>query len=235
MKRRKVIVVTGATKGIGKAIVKKLASENYNVVLFGRDKNKLVKLKQRLKKMNSDSLLFSGDVSDEKFVKKSMSKVLKYYGKIDGVINNAGVAYFENFVDSNLQQFKTQIDTNVIGVYNFCKVAIPTMIKQKDGAIINIVSMSGKNGFVTGTMYVATKHAVMGFSKSLLLEVRKHNVKVITICPGSVETDMISNAPFRKDNVEYLKPNDVAEVVLTALKMPRRALVSDLEIRPTNI
>jgi len=235
LKRRKVIVVTGATKGIGKAIVKKLASENYNVVLFGRDKNKLVKLKQRLKKMNSDSLLFSGDVSDEKFVKKSMSKVLKYYGKIDGVINNAGVAYFENFVDSNLQQFKTQIDTNVIGVYNFCKVAIPTMIKQKDGAIINIVSMSGKNGFVTGTMYAATKHAVMGFSKSLLLEVRKHNVKVITICPGSVETDMIANSPFHKDNVQYLKPNDVAEVVLTALKMPPRALVSDLEIRPTNI
>ncbi len=188
-----------------------------------------------MNKLDSDTISFSGDVSDEKFVKISMNKVLKYYGKIDGVINNAGVAYFETFVQSNLEQFKIQIDTNIIGVYNFCKAAIPTMIKQEDGAIINIVSMAGKNGFITGTMYAATKHAVMGFSKSLLLEVRKHNVKVITICPGSVETDMIANSPFHKDNVQYLKPNDVAEVVLTALKMHPRALVSDLEIRPTNI
>ena len=235
MSNKEVIVITGASKGIGKAIAKKLASENYNVIAFGRDKKKLAKLKEILNKLDSDTLLFSGDVSDEKFVNKSMNKVLKYYGKIDGVINNAGVAYFETFVQSNLEQFKTQIDTNVIGVYNFCKVAIPTMIKQKGGTIINIVSMAGKNGFVTGTMYAATKHAVMGFSKSLLLEVRKHNVKVITICPGSVETDMISNSPFHKDNVQYLKPKDVADVVFTALKMPPRALVSDLEIRPTNI
>ena len=94
--------------------------------------------------------------------------------------------------------------------------------------------MSGKNGFVTGTMYAATKHAVMGFSKSLLLEVRKYNIRISTICPGSVQTDMIANSPWHTENAQFLKPKDVAKTVLLTLKLHPRALVSDLDIRPTN-
>ncbi|MEE9431602.1 MAG: SDR family oxidoreductase [Melioribacteraceae bacterium] len=234
MSSKKVIVITGASKGIGKAIAEKLASKKFDVVIFGRNKKRLALLKSKLELLNSNTLSFSGDVADEKFVQRSITKVIKHYGRIDGVINNAGVAIFETFIDSNLEQLKTQIDANLIGVYNFCKASVPKMIEQKSGTIINIVSTAGKFGFAYGTTYAATKHAVIGFSKSLLLEVRKHNVKVVTVSPGSVETDMIVDSPIHKDVANYLQPKDVADVILTILKLPSRAMIGDIDIRPTN-
>jgi len=233
--QNEVIIVTGASKGIGEAIALKLASEKYDVVIFGRSNKRLTDLQDRLTKLGSNSILFSGNVADKDFVENSVNEVLKKYGKIDGVVNNAGIAYFESFVNSNLEQFKEQIDTNVIGVYNFSKAVIESMIERKTGTIINISSLAGKVGFSYGTMYSATKHAVMGFSRSLMQEVRKYNVRVVSICPGSVVTDMIMDSPIhQEEKSELLLPEDIAEVVLTTLKLPNRALVSELEIRPNN-
>lgn len=109
------------------------------------------------------------------------------------------------------------------------------MVKQKSGSIINISSLAGKNGFQYGTTYAATKHAVMGFTKSLLLEVREHNIRVAAVCPGSVVTDMIMNTDMKPGQPEkILDPADVAEVVASIINLPPRALVSEVEIRPTN-
>lgn len=235
MSKKEVVLVTGASKGIGEAIAIKLAKENYDVIIFGRDVQRLIKLKEKLVSLNSNTIYFNGDVSNEEFVNESINKIFEKYNKIDAVINNAGIAHFIPFAESNLEQFKEQIDVNLYGVYNFSRAVINHMIKRKHGTIINISSLSGKVGFQLGTMYSATKHAVMGFSRSLMQEVRKFDVRVVAICPGSVVTDMILNSPIHPKNSEkVLYPEDVAEVVFTTLKLPQRALVSEIEIRPNN-
>ncbi|RMD49738.1 MAG: SDR family NAD(P)-dependent oxidoreductase, partial [Ignavibacteria bacterium] len=149
--------------------------------------------------------------------------------------NNAGVAVFKKFMDSSLEEFKMQMNTNVYGIYNFTKAVSTNMIENKKGTIINISSLAGKNGFVYGTMYAATKHAVMGFTRSLMLELREYNIRVVAVCPGSVMTDMISNAPVKPSNPDkILAPEDVASTVKSIIELPDRANISELEIRPTN-
>ncbi len=230
-----VSVVTGASRGIGKAIAKKLAKDGHALALFGRDVDKLEEIKRELQNDSSQIEIFAGDVADENFVVSSINEVIEKFGKVDHLINNAGVAYFNKFLDSNLDQFKRQIDTNLYGVYNFTKALINHFIERKSGSIITISSLAGKNGFVGGTMYAATKHAVMGFSKSLMLEVRDHNIRVCTICPGSVATDMLLGTNMEPGKIEkILSPNDVAETVSVFIKLPVRANMSEIDIRPTN-
>ncbi len=235
MSPKNVALVTGASKGIGEAIALKLAHENYDVIIYGRNLKRLESLKEKLTNLGSNTLSFIGDVADKEFVNNSVKEILSKYNKIDVLINNAGIAHFESFVNSTLEQFKAQIDTNLIGVYNFCKSVINCMIEKKNGTIINISSLAGKVGFSHGTMYSATKHAVMGFSRSLMQEVRKYDVKVVAVCPGSVATDMIMDSPIHpEEKQELLQPQDIADIVYSILKLPTRALISEIEIRPNN-
>ena len=108
------------------------------------------------------------------------------------------------------------------------------MIEKKSGAIINIVSLAGKNSFVGGAMYSASKHAALGFTKSLMLEVREFNIRVAAICPGSVDTEFFNGSSMNPNRDKILKPEDIAETVLLILKLPVRALISEVDIRPTN-
>ncbi|MFZ1288997.1 MAG: SDR family NAD(P)-dependent oxidoreductase [Melioribacteraceae bacterium] len=234
MNKKQTAIVTGASKGIGKAIALKLAQENFNVVIFGRNEKNLISVKKVIQKHNVDCEYFIGDVADQNFVSDSVKQIQKKYKKIDVLINNAGEAIFKKFTETTLEDFKTQMNTNVFGVFNFTKYVIEQMINKRNGTIINIVSQAGKYGFEFGTTYSATKHAVMGFSKSLLIEVRKFNIRIITICPGSTDTEMIKNSPIHRNLKQFLKPQDVAEITYSAIKLPQRALISDLEIRPTN-
>jgi 3-oxoacyl-[acyl-carrier protein] reductase len=235
MSPKNVALVTGASKGIGEAIALKLAHENYDVIIYGRNQKRLESLKEKLTNLGSNTLSFSGDVANNEFVNNSVKEILSKYNKIDVLINNAGIAHFESFVNSTLEQFKAQIDTNLIGVYNFCKSVINSMIEKKHGTIINISSLAGKVGFSHGTMYSATKHAVMGFTRSLMQEVRKYDVRVVSICPGSVVTDMIMDSPIHpEEKQELLQPQDIADIVLSIVKLPTRALISEIEIRPNN-
>lgn len=127
------------------------------------------------------------------------------------------------------------MQTNMVGVFNFTKAVLNNMIENQSGAIINISSLAGKSGFVGGSTYAATKHAVMGFTRSLLLEIRKYNIKVCAVCPGSVSTDMIANSQLHSKNFSrILQPQDVAEVVNTVINLPIHATISEIEIRPTN-
>lgn len=227
-------IVTGASRGIGKEIAIRLSKENYNVFIFGRDEKSLKNVQKSIKKNKVNSEIFIGGVADEEFVHTSIKSILKKHKKMDLLINNAGVAVFKLFTEITLEDFKIQIDANLLGVFNFSKAVIDSMIKRKSGTIINIVSQAGKVGFKYGTTYAATKHAVMGFSKSLLLEVREHNIKVVTLCPGSVETEMIANSPIHKNTKQVLKPGDIAQSVISIVKMPERATIDNLDIRPTN-
>lgn len=235
MKEKELSIVTGASKGIGRAIAVRLAKEGHNVVPFGRDLDDLRNVLSEMKELGSDSTFYAGDVGDTDFVNHSVKEIIHKYGRIDHLINNAGFGILKNFVDSNIHEFKSQMNANVFGVYNFTKAVVDKMIEQRSGSIIMISSLAGKNNFVGGTMYSATKHALMGFSKSLMLELREFNIRVATVCPGSVDTSFNPHREKNKTDVDkILHVDDVAEVVLSIMKMPARALVSDVDIRPTN-
>lgn len=234
MARKKNAIVTGASRGIGKSVALKLAKEGYNVQIFGRDKSKLRTLANKLNKIGSESDFFIGDVADEDFVQNSVTTILKKNKKIDLLVNNAGVAIFKKFIDTSINDFKTQIDANLIGTFNFSKSVIESMIEKKNGTIVNVVSQAGKFGFNYGSTYAATKHAVLGFSKSLMLEVRKFNIRIISICPGSVDTEMIAESPIHQNINQVLKPTDIAEILYNSVKMPNRVLTSEIDIRPNN-
>jgi len=232
MSKRKLAVVTGASRGIGRAIAIRLAKEGNDVIIFGRDEAALEKVKSDIDQYFVSCEFYSGDVTDVDFVNNSINKILSERNKIDVLINNAGIGIFKKFVDSTLEDFQKQMDVNIYGVYNFTKAVINQMIERRSGYIINISSLAGKNSFVTGTMYAATKHALMGFTRSLMLEVREFGVKVAAVCPGSVDTEFFTG--HRMDNPKILQSDDIAEAVSVILRLPENALISEIDIRPSN-
>lgn len=234
MNQNELTIITGASRGIGKGIALQLAQDHHNLMLFGRNEEALKQVKEQVNKFGVNSAIFMGDVADEKFVNNSISLILNKYGKIDNLINNAGIGILKKFVDTSLIDFNKLISVNLIGVYNFTKAVINHMIERRHGAIINIASLAGKNAFIGGTLYGATKHALLGLTKSLMLEVREYNIHVAAICPGSVDTDFNFDRETSPKKSNILLPEDVAETVALVLKMPVRAMVSEVDIRPTN-
>jgi len=166
-------------------------------------------------------------------VKETIAK----FKRIDILVNNAGFGLFDHLVNSKTKDFDAMFNTNVRGLYFMTRESLSSMIKQKGGTIINIASIAGKQGFATGTIYCATKHAVMGMSKALMLEVRQHNIRVVAICPGSVDTKFFrpeSKTYLSSRNETVLQMNDIAECCLLAASLPMNATVSEIELRPTN-
>lgn len=234
MNKKELMIVTGASRGIGKGIAFYFAKEGMDIMLFGRDAGALKRTEEEIKKFDVDCEQFVGDVADEKFVNESVTKILEKYGNVDHLINNAGTRVFKKVVDASLDDFKLQVNANLYGVFNFSRAVLPGMIERKKGSIINISSLAGKNAFATGAMYAATKHALMGFTASMFLEVREYNIRVAAICPGSVNTDFFDGLSMKPNKEKILQVEDIAETVAAVLKLPARALISELEIRPTN-
>ena len=154
---------------------------------------------------------------------------------MDALVNNAGIAVFKPFLEQSLEEWDRTMATNVRSLFLMTREVLPGMLERGRGAVVNVASLAGKNGVKGATAYSASKHAVLGFSRSLMLEVRTLGVRVIAICPGSVDTELIRpqedpDAPPRR----ILLPDDVAATILAALDLPERALVSELDIRPSN-
>jgi len=141
---------------------------------------------------------------------------------------------FKNFVDYSYDEFDRVIKTNLYGVLNLTKLVLPGMIENQNGDIVFISSLAGKNTNPGSTVYSATKFALTGFAQSLMLEVRQHNIRICLVHPGSVDTDLIGNFNPTINREKILKPEDIVQVILTFLKIPRRAMLSEFEIRPTN-
>lgn len=229
-----VTIITGASRGIGRGLAIRFAREKNKIMLFGRDADALATTKNGLSNYAVENEIFAGDVSDKDFVKKSVDKILDKFGRVDHLINNAGTRTFNKVIDASLDEFKKQIDANLYGIFNFTKACLPSMIERKSGSIINIISLAGKNSFVTGSMYSASKHAALGFTKSLMLEVREYNIRVAAVCPGSVDTQFFGGTDMKPNREKILKVEDIAETVMAILKLPPHALISEIDIRPTN-
>jgi 3-oxoacyl-[acyl-carrier protein] reductase len=235
MTRSRVALVTGATEGIGRAVAFSLGHAGWSIGVCARTPVRLERLLQELRGAGIAADGVPADVGNEEQVRVLTSHVHKTLGTVDTLVNNAGILVAKPFGELSVDDWDATMRTNVRSLFLVTREVLPGMRAAGGGDIVNIASLAGRNGFVGGTAYVASKHAVLGFSKALMLEERKNNIRVVAVCPGSVATGMLENQPLLPSNADrILRPEDVAETILTALRLPGRALVSELDIRPTN-
>jgi len=232
---RQIAVVTGGTQGIGWALVDALAKRGAAVAFCARNGRAAEHLAGDLRALGVQTLGAACDVRDESQVAAFAERVLREAGTPTILVNNAGVGRFAPVAEMSLTAWDEVIDTNLRGLFLVTHAFLPAMLARGRGAIVNLASLAGRNGVAGGAAYSASKHGVIGFSKSLMMEVRKHGIRVMAVCPGSVNTPFFDgDTPFTPDRARILEPQDVANAVLDALALPERALVSELDIRPTN-
>lgn len=230
-----VALVTGATEGIGRAIAFALGKAGYAVGVCARTPSKLRTLLDDLQAAGIRAAGYPGDVGLEADVLGVVNAVVGALGPVDVLVNNAGIGVLKPLEELTLDDWDATMATNVRSLFLLTRAVLPGMRQRKRGAVITIASLASRNGFAGGTAYVASKHAALGFSRALMMEARKDNVRVIAICPGTVDTPLIRGQSVLTPNLERsLKPEDVAATVLAALALPERATVSELDIRPTN-
>ena len=228
-------LVTGATEGIGRATAFALGRTGYRVGVCARTAAKVDLLVDALRSAGIEAAGRAGDVGSDGDAAAIVAEVEQRLGPVDVLVNNAGVLVGKRIEELTLAEWDQTMATNVRALFLFTRLVLPGMRQRHAGAIVNIASLAGKNAFVGGTAYAASKHAVLGFSRSLMLEVRRDHIRVIAICPGSVATGMLQDQPLlQADAQKILTPDDVAATVVHAITLPPRALVSELDIRPTN-
>jgi 3-oxoacyl-[acyl-carrier protein] reductase len=228
-------LVTGATEGIGRATALALGRAGYRVGICSRSIEKVEATLAELRAQGVTAAGAAADVADPDQVRHLVDQVRGALGEIDVLVNNAGVLIARPIEELTLEDWDVTMATNLRSLYLTTRLVLPGMRTRRQGTIVNVASLAGRNGFVGGSAYSASKHAVLGFSRSLMLEVRKDNVRVIAICPGSVATGMLRNqAMLKPDHERILRPEDVAASILHVLTLPTGALVSELDIRPTN-
>jgi 3-oxoacyl-[acyl-carrier protein] reductase len=229
-----VCVVTGGSEGIGRATALALARRGARVAICGRSADRVTEVLHEIVKEQPDGVGAVCDVRSETSINQFQRRVKERLGTVDVIVNNAGLGYFALLGELTGAQINEMLDVNVKGMLLVTRAFLPAMLERRSGHIVNVSSLAGRNGFVGGTAYTATKHAVLGFSKSLMLEVRDFGIRVTAICPGSVDTSFFAKAGTTVNNAErLLKPEDVADTIVAALQLPDHAMVSELDIRPT--
>ncbi|MGH7631373.1 MAG: SDR family oxidoreductase [Gemmatimonadales bacterium] len=235
MTRAQTALVTGATEGIGRATVLALGRAGFRVGVCARTAAKLNALLGELRAAGIDAAGRPGDVGAEADAAGIVAAVERSLGPVDVLVNNAGVLIGRRIEELSLADWDATMATNVRALFLLTRLVLPGMRERRRGTIVNVASLAGKNGFVGGTAYAASKHAVLGFSRSLMLEVRRDGVRVIAVCPGSVATAMLRDQPLLPTNpANILAPEDVAETIVHALRLPGRAMLSEIDVRPTS-
>ncbi|CAH8768777.1 3-ketoacyl-ACP reductase [Paenibacillus dendritiformis] len=232
----KTALITGAGKGIGKALAVALAKEGTHLGLIARTQSDLEALKAELAgQYDVKVAITAADVGVQAEVERAVASIQEQLGAIHIVINNAGIASFGKLVDMPVQEWERIIQVNLMGTYYVTRAVLPGLIAQNEGSIINISSTAGERGFATGSAYNASKFAVMGLTEALMQEVRKHNIRVTALTPSTVNTELAVNAGLNiGDEDRMMQPEDVAELALAALKLPQRVFVKTAGIWTTN-
>lgn len=229
----KIAVVTGGTKGIGRAIAEALLREGATVFICARDK---FQLKRALEQLSSIGRVEGEicDVRSESQVEMMIKECIRLFGGIDILVNNAGVGIFGKTVEeTSPNDFEWVLKTNLFGVFYTCHHAIPFLKARNGGHIINISSLAGQNAHPRMATYNASKFGLNGFTEALMQEVRADNIKVSLICPGSVNTEF-GNEEITEEKAWQVQPTDIAQVVLDLLSQKSNAISSKIEIRPSN-
>jgi len=229
----KVAIVTGGTKGIGRATAKALLGDGAKVVICSRSQLEVEQSVEVLGRNAGEKIRgIPCDVADYDQVERLVQYSAAQFGGIDVLINNAGIGIFGNIAELAPEQWHQVIDTNLTGVFYCCRAAIPYLRRRGGGYIINISSLAGKNPFKGGSAYNASKFGLNGFSEAIMQDLRYDNIRVSYIMPGSVDTEF--GAPGEKSNASWkLTSEDVAQVVVDLLHHDPRCLPSCVEMRPS--
>ncbi|MDE3184775.1 MAG: SDR family oxidoreductase [Bacteroidota bacterium] len=227
----KVAYITGGSKGIGFGIAKTLLDFGMKVAISSRDLSAAKKAASSLSDDPSKVLALQSNVSSMANEKDAVQKVIDQFGHLDVLIANAGVGHFAPIDSLSEELWKNTIDTNLTGVFNSVKATVEELKKSK-GYIITIASLAGTNFFENGSAYNASKFGLVGFTQAIMLDLRKYDVKVTTIMPGSVATYFNDHTPNEADAWK-IQPEDIGQIVADLLNMPARTLPSKIEVRPS--
>ena len=236
----KIVLITGATSGIGKACAEKFASSKYNLILTGRRNDRLEELKTNLERSYSIKIITCCfDVQEKESVFNSINDLPEEWKNIEILVNNAGLALGrDSFEDANLQDWETMLHTNVDGLLYVSRAVLPFMIKNKRGHIINMGSIAGKEVYEKGNAYCASKFAVDAISRSMRIDLLKYGIKVTSINPGAVETEF-SIVRFKGDESKAaaayegyipLTAADIADTLFYCATLPPHVCINDLAI-----
>jgi 3-oxoacyl-[acyl-carrier protein] reductase len=226
-----VAVVTGGSRGIGFAIAEGLVSKGARVVITGRDERQLRGAARQVTPSSSVHNV-RADVRNSADAARAIEAAIERFGSLDVLVNNAGVGLFGNVADMSVAHWQQVIETNLSGVFYSCHAAIPHLRRRGGGWIINISSLAGKNPFVGGAAYCASKAGLNAFSEALMQEVRYDNIRVSYIMPGSVSTEFAGRGDGGKADWK-IAPADIASLVVELIMFPQRSLPSRIELRPS--
>jgi 3-oxoacyl-[acyl-carrier protein] reductase len=231
----KVAIVTGGTRGIGRAIAARLLAEGARVAICGIRQNSV---DAALGVLSPKDAVFGmvADVSKLEDVRRFVAAVRQRFGSIDILVNNAGAGLFRSVADLTPEEWQRTIGLNLTGVYYCCHEILPIFMQAGSGDVVNISSLAGKNAFAGGGAYNASKFGLNGLSEAMMLDYRNAGVRVSTIMPGSVNTHFGGSSEQEGSNDRNawkIAPEDIAEIVVNVLSMPRRITVSAVEVRPS--
>lgn len=240
---KKIVMVTGATSGIGEACARKFARGGYNVIITGRRKEKLDTLRRELENMGAEVLAMEFDVRERASARKAVDFLKGKWANINVLINNAGLALgLDKEYEGSFEDWDTMIDTNIKGLLNMTRFVVPGMVERNEGHIINIGSVAGDAAYANGNVYCATKAAVKALSDGLRIDVAESNVRVTNLKPGLVQTNF-SNVRFHGDDaraesvykgVKPLTGDDIADVAFYAASVPAHVQIAEVLILATH-
>ena len=231
MLQDKVAYITGGTKGIGLGIAKILSEQGIRVAISGRKKEDVEKAAAEISNDSSKVLGIVSNVRNFENEENAVSKIKNHFGQLDFVVANAGMGVFKPVDELSVEEWNDMIDTNLSGIFYTLKASVEEL-KKSEGYFISISSLAGTNFFEKGSGYNASKFGAVGFTQAAMIDLRKYNIKVSTIMPGSVATNFNDHVPSETDAWK-IQPEDIGNLVLDILKMNPRTLPSKIEIRPS--
>lgn len=232
----RVALVSGGSRGIGRAIVENLVGQGVQVCFFGRDRASVDALANELG--CPDAVLARvADVTDEAAMKAIVQETVARFAGLDILINNAGIGLFKAAGEMSVAEFRRVIDVNLVGAFQLTRAALDFLRdrrgRQASAHVVNISSLAGKNAFAGGAAYNASKFGLDGMTEAMMLDHRYDDVRISLICPGSVDTEFSGRETTRAAANDWkIQPGDVAEAVMSVLRMPERSLISRVELRP---
>ncbi len=234
--KNKKAIITGGGRGLGKATAIAFAKEGIDIAITGRNEAVLKETVSELEAFGINAMYSVFDVSRYEDVRSGIRSIINTLGSVDILVNNAGIAAFGTFNDMEVSQWSQIIQTNLMGMYYVTKEVLPYLIDKNEGDVINVSSTAGLNGNANTSAYSASKFAVIGMSESLMKEVRKNNIRVCTLTPSTIASDMsIELGIADKDSQDsVLQPEDFAELIVAGLKLPRRAMLKNAALWSTN-
>jgi NADP-dependent 3-hydroxy acid dehydrogenase YdfG len=228
----KIVIITGASKGIGRAIALQMASQGAKLALMARSEKELWEVQKMAESLGGKCIAFTGDIADETFVNNAVAETISKFGTVDIVINNAGFGVFKPSEDINVAEWDSVFATNVKGTFLVSNAAIPVMKKNKSGHIINIASDVAKRVFAGGSLYCASKYAQDAYSMAIRKELRPHNIKVSVVYSGLVDSSFHADPEGHSSHNWWLKNEDMANAIVYIASQPAHVVIDELMIHP---